>query len=61
VLVFYSFTLSNRLTGMVYGWDMLQEIPGLAAWYEKFGGLEVTQKVMADNKAASEKLANRIK
>jgi glutathione S-transferase len=61
VLVFYSFTLSNRLTGMVYGWDMLQEIPGLAAWYEKFGALEVTQKVMADNKAASEKLANRIK
>jgi glutathione S-transferase len=61
ILVFYSFTLSNRLTGMVYGWDMLQEVPGLAAWYEKFGALDITMKVMADNRAASEKLANRIK
>lgn len=61
ILVFYSFTLSNRLTGMVYGWDMLVEVPGLAEWYEKFSKLEITEKIMADNKAASEAMANRIR
>lgn len=57
IFVFYSFTLSNRLTQLVYQWDMLQEIPGLASWYDTFAQREITQQVMAASNAASEALA----
>lgn len=46
IFVFYSFALGNRTTQLVYQWDMLQEVPGLAAWYTRFGALDVTRKVM---------------
>ncbi len=60
IFVFYSFTLSNRLTQQVYGWDMLQEIPGLAAWYQRFSERDITQAIVADNKAAADALAARM-
>lgn len=61
IVVFYSFVLSNRLTKLTYGWDMLAEVPGLAAWYERFSALELTRQILADNQAAAEALAARIK
>lgn len=61
IFVFYSFVLSNRLTQQVYNWDMLADVPGLAEWYKRFGELEVTQRVMADNRSAIEALAVRKK
>lgn len=61
IFVFYSFTLSNRLTQTVYGWDMLQEIPGLAAWYQRFSEREVTKTIMAESKAAFDTVAARVK
>jgi glutathione S-transferase len=57
IFVFYSFSLSNRLTKQVYGWDMLQEIPGLAAWYQCFMGRGVAIDIVKSNKAAVEALA----
>jgi glutathione S-transferase len=59
IFVFYSVVLSNRLTGLVYQWDVLQEVPGLSAWYQKFSELDVTQVVMKDNLAAAEALVKR--
>ena len=61
IFVFYSFVLSNRITQQVYQWDMLADVPGLAQWYQRFGELEITQRVMADNRAAVEALAARNK
>lgn len=60
IFVFYSFTLSNRLTQQVYQWDMLQDVPGLADWYQRFAARDVTKQVMADSKAAQEALAARM-
>ena len=60
IFVFYSFTLSNRLTQLVYNWDMLKEIPGLSDWYQQFAAREITQQILADSKAASDKIAMRI-
>lgn len=60
LVVFYSFVLSNRVTKLTYGWDMLPEVPGLAAWFERFGALGITQRIMADHQAASDALAARI-
>lgn len=54
IFVFYSFTLGNRLADLVYGWDLLQEVPGLAAWYERFAALDITQQVLADHRQAVE-------
>jgi glutathione S-transferase len=59
IFVFYSFTLSNRLTQLVYKWDMLKEVPGLSSWYQRFAEREVTQMLLADSKAASDTLAAR--
>lgn len=61
IFVFYSFVLDNRIAGMVYQWDMLQDVPGLADWYRRFSELEVTQMVLKDNLAAAEALAARSK
>jgi glutathione S-transferase len=60
IFVFYSFTLSNRLTQLVHGWDLLQELPGLSEWYERVGLRPVTQQIMADQQAATATLAMRI-
>lgn len=60
IFVFYSFTLSNRLTQLVYQWNMLDEIPGLASWYQRFSEGDVARMIVADNKAASEALAARV-
>lgn len=57
IFVFYSFSLSNRLTKQVYGWDMLQEVPGLAAWYQCFMERGVTVQIMKANKAAGDEPA----
>ena len=61
IVVFYSFVLSNRLTMLTYDWDMLAEVPGLATWYQRFEALELTQGILADNRAAAAKLAERVK
>ena len=61
IFVFYSFVLSNRVTKLTYGWDMLAEVPGLAPWFERFGTLDITRRIMADNQAASDALAARVK
>lgn len=61
IFVFYSFTLSNRLVKLVYGWDMLQEVPGLAAWYHCFQDRGATVGVLRDTLAAQDALANRQK
>jgi glutathione S-transferase len=61
IFVFYSFTLSNRLVRMVYGWDMLQAVPGLAAWYKCFQDRGATVGVLRDTLAAQEALAARQK
>ena len=61
IFVFHSFVLSNRLTRLTYGWDMLAEVPGLASWYERFAALALTQQLLAENRAASEALAARHK
>ena len=60
IFVFYSFTLSNRLTQQVYNWDMLKEIPGLNNWYQRFAELEITQGILAENTAAAAELAARV-
>jgi glutathione S-transferase len=59
IFVFYSFTLSNRLTQLVYKWDMLKEVPGLSSWYQRFAEREITRMLLADSKAASDTLAAR--
>lgn len=61
IFVFYSFSLSNRLTKMVYGWDMLHEVPGLNAWYQCFQDRGATRDILKDTLAAQEALANRNK
>jgi len=59
IFVFYSFTLSNRLMQQIHGLDLLQEIPGLAEWYERFGARPVAQQVIAEERTAAEALAAR--
>jgi len=61
IFVFYSFTLSNRLVKMVYGWDMLQEVPGLAAWYHCFQERGVARDILRETQAAQDALASRSK
>lgn len=61
IFVFYSFTLSNRLTKLVYGWDMLQDVPGLAAWYHCFQDRGVARDIVKETVAAQEALASRHK
>jgi glutathione S-transferase len=60
LFVFYSFVLSNRITRTVYDWNMLDDVPGLAAWFTRFGELGITQQVMADYEAASAARAARL-
>jgi glutathione S-transferase len=59
IFVFYSFALGNRLTTQVYGWDMLQDLPALAAWYRCFQERSVTREVLPGMLAAQEALAAR--
>jgi len=59
IFVFYSLSLSNRLAQQVYEWDMLQEIPGLATWYQSFMKRDAAIEIMNANKAALEALAAR--
>ena len=59
ILVFHSLVLSNRLTQLVYQWDLLPEIPGLPEWFARMQQREVTARVMADNLVAAEALAAR--
>jgi glutathione S-transferase len=61
LFVFYSFVLSNRVTKTVYGWDMLNEVPGLAEWFKRFSELPITQQVLADYEAVSAARAARSK
>ena len=61
LFVFYSFSLSNRLTQLVYQWDMLPAVHGLAAWYERFGQLDITRTLMADNAATLQARNSRAK
>ncbi len=60
IFVFYSFTLSNRLTTLVYDWDMLREVPGLESWYQRFAERQITRVILAENKEASNALAARV-
>lgn len=57
IFVFYSFTLSNRLTQLVHDWDLLQEIPGLAEWYARTGARPVAMQILAEERKAAEALA----
>lgn len=59
ILVFYSFVLSNRIAMQVYQWDMLQELPQLAGWYQRFSEREATRQLLAEMEAAQQALANR--
>ena len=59
IFVFHSLVLSSRLTKLVYDWDLLMELPGLASWFEKVAAREITQQLMAENRAAAEALAAR--
>lgn len=59
IFVFYSMVLSNRIADAMYQWDLLAEVPGLSAWYQRFNALDVTQLVMKDNLAAFDALAAR--
>ena len=59
IVVFYSLTLSNRLTGLVYHWDLLDEVPGMRAWFELMQAREVTVQVMVESDAAAQALAAR--
>lgn len=59
IFVFHSFALSNRLTQLVHGWDLLQEVPGLAEWYERMGLRQITRQIMADQHTAVAALAAR--
>ncbi|MEY4642927.1 MAG: hypothetical protein RLZZ227_2921 [Pseudomonadota bacterium] len=59
IFVFYSFVLSNRITKTVYDWDILQEVPGLAAWFRRFAELPIAQQVIADYEVASAARAAR--
>lgn len=61
IFVFYSFVLSNRITQLVYGWDMLLELPGSNDWFRRFEELDLAQQVLADSRAAAESLAARQK
>lgn len=61
IVVFYSFVLSNRITQVVYGWDMLNDLPGLRDWFRRFEALDLAQQVLADNRAALAALAARAK
>jgi len=61
MFVYYSFTLSNRTAGMVYQWDMLQDVPGLAAWFQRFSEREVSKLLALDMKAAADAMAARAK
>ncbi len=61
IVVFYSFTLSNRIAGMVYQWDPLQDVPGLSAWFQRMSEREVTKLILADSKAAADAMAARSK
>lgn len=60
IFVFHSLVLSNRVTQMVYGWDMLDEVPGLSEWYKRVETLEITQRLLAENRAAANALATRM-
>jgi glutathione S-transferase len=57
IVVFYSFTMSNRLTELVYQWNMLPEVPGLAQWYERFAARDIAQRVLADTAAVHAAMA----
>lgn len=59
IFVFYSFSLSNRLTQLVYQWDMLPAVDGLAAWYQRFGELDIARTLLAENAAALEARKSR--
>jgi glutathione S-transferase len=59
IFVFHSFTLSNRLTRLVYDWDMLEEVPGLAEWYLRVANREVTRELLREQHAAQAALASR--
>ncbi len=59
IFAYYSFALGNKSTQLVYQWDMLQAVPGLADWYARFGALEVTRRVAGAFNAAWEERAAR--
>ncbi len=59
IFVYYSFALGNKSTQLVYQWDMLQEVPGLALWYGRFSELELTRNVAGAFNAAWDELAAR--
>ena len=54
IVAYYSFTLARRLTKLHFDWDLLEDVPGLTEWYERFGEREVTRQVLEDMQASSE-------
>jgi glutathione S-transferase len=59
IFTFYSLTLCNRLTKEVYGWNIMEEVPGLTQWYAMMSEREVTRQVLAEMDEAADSLAAR--
>jgi len=55
IVVYQGFTLVNQLTQQVHGWNMLAEIPGLQAWYDKISERDSTRRILADMEKARQR------
>ncbi len=47
LFAFYTFDIARRLTDFVYGWRLLDDVPGLTDWYEMMSQREATRTVLA--------------
>jgi Glutathione S-transferase len=52
IFMFHSCAMSNHLTKLVYQWDLLQEVPGLAEWYARVAEREHAHKILQQFDAA---------
>jgi glutathione S-transferase len=56
ILVFYSFALSNYITKLVYNWNILESVPGLATWYVQMSEIDVSAQLLMEHTEAVQAL-----
>jgi glutathione S-transferase len=61
IFVYHSFRLASQVLKRTYDWDIVQEVPGLAAQVTAMEERDSTRRVVADNEEATAALMTEVK
>ena len=60
VFVYYSFRLAGQILKLTYDWDIVAEVPGLAAQFAAMEERDSTRRVVADHEEAMAELMKQL-